>query len=106
MTTEDTPTPAPAVRYFDSYGLAAVLRPAAVRPVMVLDIWHYGNDRRESVVTLQALTARLTAEAEYATDETTRAARRANVAACLSELQATGRSESWSWHTFTLQGSP
>ena len=65
--------------------------------------YHYGNDRRVSVTPLAALKARLAREAEHATDENTRAGRRANIAAALEALENTGRGE-FGWETFVWAG--
>jgi len=71
--------------------------------VTVQDVYHYGNERTVTVSTFAALTARLEAEAGHGATRETLAARRANVAAALEELKDTGRSDSWGWHTLTIQ---
>jgi hypothetical protein len=79
-------------------GWSVAFKPA----VLVQDVYHYGNERTVTTLTLEDLTARLQREAEHATDEPTRAGRRANVAAALAELESAGRSDSWGWHTFAI----
>jgi len=71
--------------------------------VTVQDVYHYGNERTVTVSTFAALTARLETEAGHGATRETLAARRANVAAALEELKDTGRSDSWGWHTLTIQ---
>ena len=71
---------------------------------LVEDFYHYGNERSRTMIRLRDLRAKLEAEAEHATDEPTRQGRRDNVRACLTELEVTGHSASFGWHTYTMQG--
>jgi hypothetical protein len=70
----------------------------------VSDVWHYGNERSVTVLRYSDLKAKLEAEARNGATRETLPARLANVAAALQELERTGSSNSWSWHTLTLEG--
>jgi hypothetical protein len=71
---------------------------------LVTDVYHYGNERTVTTLRYSELRERLFNDATYGATAATLGARLANVAAALTELQTTGRSDSWGWHTLTLEG--
>lgn len=71
---------------------------------LVTDVYHYGNERTVTTLRYSELKIRLESDARYGANSETLAARLANVAAALRELETTGHSDSWGWHTLTLEG--
>jgi hypothetical protein len=71
---------------------------------LISDVWHYGNERSVTMLRYDALKTKLEAEARHGSTKDNVDARLANVAAALRELERTGTSNSWSWHTLTLEG--
>jgi len=71
---------------------------------LITDVYHYGNERSVTTVRLRDLRAKLETDARFGATAQTLPARLENVASALRELEVTGRSDSWGWHTLTMEG--